>query len=129
MESDSIYGVFDGTNMIVKVDGAPDKVYGVPGNYASKSKLHEGDELAMRVINGRPIIKCVKEVPILFFRGVVHIHQDRRTFVENPDDGKMYAVIPAAASYHNLQNGTKVSASIPATLQASYAVIEMVLEY
>ena len=49
-----IEGVFDGQNMV----GSDGKTYPVPANYASKSKLVQGDILKLTISDDGPCIAC-----------------------------------------------------------------------
>lgn len=122
--SNIVEGVFDGQNMIGS-DGRP---YTVLPNYASKSKLVEGDILKLTIqSNGTFLYKQIG--PIERQRVVGVLAQDELT-----NDwkvlalGKKYAVLPAAVSYHKGAAGDDAVILIPKAAPSKWAALENVIK-
>jgi len=79
-----IEGVFDGQNMV----GPDGKQYSVPANYASKSKLVEGDILKLRITQRGAFV----------YKQIGPIARDRRIGVIERDDvtGEYVVIVPDA---------------------------------
>ena len=114
-----IEGIFDGQIMIDQ-EG---KSYPVPANYASKSKLVEGDILKLTIgTDGRFIYKQIGPVERKTLIGVL-THHDDKYFVRAED--KEYEVLYASVTYYHLSEGSEVAIVIPAdNKKASWAAIE-----
>ncbi len=116
-----IEGVFDGQNMI----GPNDKTYPVPANYASKSKLVEGDILKLTISeDGSFIYKQIGPVERKKLIGRI-VMQDGTYMVEA--GGKLYHVLFASVTYFKAQPGDEVTVVIPGDRPASWAAIEAVI--
>lgn len=102
-----IEGVFDGQTMI----GPDGKNYPVPANYASKSKLVEGDILKLTINeNGGFIYKQIGPVPRRQIIGTL-INHDGSYFVEA--GGNEYKILLASVTYFKLRVGDQVTIIIP----------------
>src|SRR6476469_1382342 len=89
-----IEGVFDGQNMI----GPEGKQYPVPANYASKSKLVEGDMLKLTIAeDGSFIYKQIAPVERRKVMGM--LLQDEKGDYKVIADGKSYKVLLASLTY------------------------------
>ncbi|MBP9827069.1 hypothetical protein KBC99_01150 [Candidatus Saccharibacteria bacterium] len=116
-----IEGMFDGQNMI----GPGDKTYPVPANYASKSKLVEGDTLKLTISDdGSFIYKQIGPVERKKLIGRI-ILQDGTYMVEA--GGKHFSVLFASVTYFKAQPGDEVTVVIPADREAHWAAIEAVI--
>ncbi len=116
-----IEGVFDGQNMM----GTGDKTYPVPANYASKSKLVEGDILKLTISeDGSFIYKQIGPVERKKLIGKI-VLQDGTYMVEA--GGKLYHVLFASVTYFKAQPSDEVTVVIPADRPASWAAIEAVI--
>ena len=103
-----IEGVFDGQIMI----GPDGKNYPVPANYASKSKLVEGDILKLTITpEGRFLYKQIGPVERKTVIGTL-THHDDKYYIEV--QGREYEVLYASVTYFHLREGSQVSAIIPA---------------
>lgn len=118
-----IEGVFDGQNMV----GSDGRQYLVPQNYASKSKLVEGDILKLTIQqNGGFLFKQIG--PIERERVVGSLMRD-----ENTQDwkvvaeGKKYSVLPASVSYFKGQVGDQVVSLIPKAAPSRWAAVENII--
>lgn len=116
-----IEGVFDGQNMV----GPNEKTYPVPANYASKSKLVEGDILKLTISeDGSFIYKQIGPIERKKLIGTVTL-QDGTYMVEA--GGKLYHVLFASVTYFKAQPNDEVTVVIPADRPASWAAIEAVI--
>lgn len=102
-----IEGVFDGQNML----GPDGKTYPVPANYASKSKLVQGDILKLTIADdGSFIYKQIGPVPRKQVIGTL-VQKDGGYFVEV--GSKEYKVLLASVTYFKGQVGDQVSVVLP----------------
>lgn len=116
-----IEGVFNGQNMM----GPGDKTYPVPANYASKSKLVEGDILKLTISDdGSFIYKQIGPIERKKLIGKV-VLQDGTYMVEA--GGKLFHVLFASVTYFKAQPNDEVTVVIPADRDASWAAIEAVI--
>lgn len=117
-----IEGIFDGQIMI----GPDGKNYPVPANYASKSKLVEGDIMKLTITeDGRFLYKQIGPVERKTVIGTLVQHDDKY-FVEVA--GKEYQILYASVTYFHLRNGAQVSITIPANNEeATWAAVEAAL--
>lgn len=121
-EGKVVEGVFDGQIMI----GPDGRNYPVPANYASKSKLVEGDILKLTIgEDGRLMYKQIGPVERKTVIGTL-IKIDDRYYVEVA--GREYEVLYASVTYFHLREGAQVSAILPAdNPDAKWAAIEAAL--
>lgn len=114
-----VEGIFDGQNMI----GNNKRVYPVPANYASKSKLVEGDILKLTIAeNGKLLYKQISPVERKTVIGTLVKHDDQY-YVEV--SGREYRVLYASITYFRIKMGDQVSIVIPAdNEEATWAAIE-----
>ena len=118
-EGKIIEGVFDGQIMIDQ-DG---KNYPVPANYASKSKLVEGDIMKLTITKeGKFLYKQIGPVERKTVIGTLIRHDDKY-FVEV--NGREYEILYASVTYFRLKEGSQVSGVIPANNDdANWAAVE-----
>jgi len=114
-----IEGVFEGQNMV----GPDGKTYPVPANYASKSKLVEGDILKLTIADdGSFIYKQIGPVARRQLIGSLNQH-DGTYFVEA--GGREYRVLLASVTYFKAKTGDQVSIIVPEdNREAEWAAIE-----
>lgn len=115
-----VEGVFNGQQM--DADG---KQYPVPANYASKSKLVQGDQLKLIIgDDGSFIYKQIGPVERKKLIGTLAL-KDGQYFVEA--QGKDYKVLFASVTYFKAQPGDQVTMVIPQDGKADWAAIEAVI--
>jgi hypothetical protein len=121
-EGKIIEGVFDGQIMI----GPDGKNYPVPANYASKSKLVEGDILKLTITDeGKFLYKQIGPVERKTVIGTL-THHDDKYYVEV--GGQEYQILYASVTYFRLREGSQVSVTIPAKNEdATWAAVEAAL--
>ncbi len=116
-----IEGTFDGQQMI----GPDGKSYPVPANYASKSKLVQGDQLKLIIgDDGAFIYKQIGPIERKKVIGTLSLH-DGQYFVEAR--GKQYHVLFASVTYFKAQPGDQVTMVLPEGEEAEWAAIEAVI--
>lgn len=117
-----IEGVFDGQVMI----GPDGKSYPVPANYASKSKLIEGDILKLTITDdGSFMYKQIGPVARRQIIGTLLQH-DGAYYVEVA--GREYRVLLASVTYFKAKVGDQISIVVPEdNREAEWAAIEAAL--
>jgi hypothetical protein len=118
-----IEGVFDGQNMV----GGDGKVYPVPANYASKSKLVQGDILKLTIADdGSFLYKQIGPIPRKQLVGTL-TQKEGHYYVEIGK--KAYRVLLASVTYFKAKPGDQVSINIPEdpSVEAEWAALEAAL--
>lgn len=117
-----IEGVFDGQNMV----GSDGKTYPVPANYASKSKLVQGDILKLTIASdGMLLYKQIGPVPRKQVVGTL-ILDNGHYFVEVGD--RSFRVLMASVTYFKAKPGDQVSVNLPEDDSAAqWAALEAAL--
>jgi hypothetical protein len=118
-----IEGVFDGQNMV----GSDGKTYPVPANYASKSKLVQGDILKLTIAeDGAFMYKQIGPIPRKQVVGMLN-QKDGHYYVDISD--KRYRVLLASVTYFKAKAGDQVSVNIPEddSVDAEWAALEAAL--
>lgn len=117
-----IEGVFDGQNMV----GSDGKTYPVPANYASKSKLVQGDILKLTIADdGSFLYKQIGPIPRKQVVGVL-TQENGHYYVEV--NGKQYRVLLASVTYFKAKPGDQVSVNVPEDdSHAEWAALEAAL--
>lgn len=116
-----IEGVFDGQNM---VDGNG-QTYPVPANYASKSKLVEGDGMKLTITDeGKFIYKQIAPIERRTTKSVL-IQEDGQYKVLA--EGKTYRVLLASVTFYRAEVGDQVTILLPGSGEAAWAAIEAVI--
>ncbi len=117
-----VEGVFDGQKMA----GPDGKEYPVPTNYASKSKLVEGDILKLTITDdGGFIYKQISPVERKQIIGTL-VQHDGQYYVEA--NGHEYRILLASVTYFRVNIGDQVTVIIPAdNPDAVWAAVEAAL--
>ena len=117
-----IEGVFDGQNMV----GSDGKTYPVPANYASKSKLVQGDILKLTIADdGAFLYKQIGPVPRKQIVGTL-ILENGHYFVDV--NSKRFRVLLASVTYFKAKPGDQVSVNVPEDeTTAEWAALEAAL--
>ncbi|MCD4760348.1 hypothetical protein K8R42_00435 [bacterium] len=118
-----IEGIFNGQLMI----GPDGKQYSVPANYASKSKLVEGDILKLTILgDGSFIFKQIS--PVDRSRLVGHLIRDKNTneFVVLAGE-KIYKVLMASVTYFKGDEGDEAVILAPKDSEGTWAAVENVI--
>ncbi len=117
-----IEGVFDGQNMV----GSDGKTYPVPANYASKSKLVQGDILKLTIADdGAFMYKQIGPIPRIQVVGEL-IQEEGHYYVFIGE--KRYRVLLASVTYFKAKPGDQISVNIPEdNSDVEWAAIEAAL--
>jgi len=117
-----IEGVFDGEGMI----GPDGKQYSIPANYASKSKLVEGDIMKLTITpNGTFVYKQIG--PIDRARLVGELEQSSNGNYSVNVEGKHWKVLTASVTYYKGQNGDEVVILVPKNGESGWAAVENIV--
>lgn len=117
-----VEGVFDGQKMI----GPDGKEYPVPANYASKSKLVEGDILKLTITDdGGFVYKQIGPTERKQIIGTL-VQHDGTYYVEA--NGREYRILLASVTYFHIAVGDQVTIVVPADNEdATWAAVEAAL--
>ncbi|MBC7546508.1 hypothetical protein H7171_02055 [Candidatus Saccharibacteria bacterium] len=117
-----IEGVFDGQNMV----GSDSKTYPVPANYASKSKLVQGDILKLTIADdGAFLYKQIGPIPRKQVVGALKL-ENGHYFVDV--NGRNFRVLLASVTYFKAKPGDQVSVNVPEDDSAAeWAALEAAL--
>ena len=118
----TIEGIFDGQKMA----GPDGKEYPVPANYASKSKLVEGDILKLTITDeGSFVYKQISPIERKQIIGTL-VQHDGLYFVEV--NGHEYRILLASVTYYRVNVGDQVTVIVPAdNPDAVWAAVEAAL--
>ena len=118
-----VEGVFSGQHMI----GSDGKEYPVPPNYASKSKLVEGDLLKLTVANsGAFIFKQIQPIERKRIVGEL-VHDPVSGQWSVLVDGKSYKILTASATFYKGRPGDDVTILVPEDGQSEWGAVENIL--
>jgi hypothetical protein len=116
-----IEGIFDGQNMV----DSGGQTYPVPANYASKSKLVEGDGMKLTITDeGKFIYKQISPIPRRTALGVL-IQEDGQFKVLA--EGKAFRVLLASVTFYRAEVGDQVTVLLPQGAEAKWGAIEAVI--
>ena len=117
-----VEGVFDGQKMI----GPDGKEYPVPANYASKSKLVEGDILKLTITDdGGFVYKQIGPIERKQVIGTL-VQHDGAYYVEA--NGREYRILLASVTYFRINIGDQVTIIVPIdNPEAIWAAVEAAL--
>jgi hypothetical protein len=116
-----IEGIFDGQNMV----DSNGQTYPVPANYASKSKLVEGDGMKLTITDeGKFIYKQIAPTPRRSVLGAL-IQEDGQYKILA--EGKAYRVLLASVTFYRAEIGDQVTILLPEGDDAKWGAIEAVI--
>lgn len=117
-----IEGVFDGQIMV----GGDGKTYPVPANYASKSKLVQGDILKLTIADdGTFLYKQIGPVARVQKVGLLTLENGQYSVTVDKNN---YRVLLASVTYFKAKPGDQVSVDLPENYQeAEWAALEAAL--
>lgn len=123
-EGKIIEGIFDGQNMV----GPDGKMYSVPANYASKSKLVEGDRLKLTITSdGSFIYKQIGPIDRQRLIGVLAKDDASNDFRVMAGD-RTYRVLLASVTYFKGDVGDEVVILVPKEKQSHWAAVENIIK-
>lgn len=117
-----IEGVFDGQNM----QGNDGEEYPVPPNYASKSKLVEGDVLKLTVgADGSFVYKQINPVERRRVVGTLVTDDEGNFTIKTPE--KNYRILLASVTFYHAQAGDEVTILLPEHGEAQWGAVDNVI--
>ncbi|MAG28811.1 hypothetical protein CL632_01525, partial [bacterium] len=124
-EGEIVEGVFDGVNMI----GNDSKSYTIPPNYASKSKLVEGDVLKLTILDdGSFLYKQIGPIERKRLRGTLMQDEDTGEYTVM-SQGNTYKVLSASITYFKGEVGDEVVILVPSDKQSQWAAVENIMKH
>ena len=118
-----IEGVFDGEAMI----GPDGKRYSISSNYASKSKLVEGDILKLTITNSGTFL--YKQIgPIERSRVIASIKKVGENEFIAVKDNRSWRVLTASVTYFKGDDGEEVVIMVPKNGESRWAAVENVIK-
>jgi len=117
-----VEGVFTGEKMV----GQDGKEYPIPPNYASKSKLVEGDIMKLTITNnGSFLYKQIQQVERKrIFGELVGSENGRWTVLA---DGKTYNVLTASVTFYKGKAGDEVFMLVPSDGDGTWGAVENII--
>lgn len=123
-EGNVLEGVFNGKEMV----GRDGKMYNVPQNYASKSKLVEGDLLKLTITpSGSFLYKQIGPVERERLRGKVAKDPETELFVGLVGD-RAYKLLLASVTYYHGDVGDEVILLVPKGAESAWAAVENIIK-
>jgi hypothetical protein len=117
-------GVFDGQHMV----GSDGRQYIVPPNYASKSKLVEGDILKLTIApNGTFLFKQIGPIERQRVMGVLMRDQHTGDW-KGVANGKKYNILTASVTFFKGQPGDDCVLLVPKAAPSRWAAVENVIK-
>lgn len=118
-----VEGKFDGTFMI----GNDGKMYPVPMNYASKTKLIPGDMLKLRIMeDGKLIYKVIGPAARKFLKAKLTKTEEGK-FIALTEENKTFALNQAAVTFFKWNVGNEITIIINGGEDYAFAAIEAVI--
>lgn len=122
-EENILEGVFNGEKMI----GSDGKEYVVPPNYASKSKLVEGDIMKLTFApNGRFIYKQIGPITRKRIIGILEFDEDRQLW-NISHENKKYKVLTASVTFYKGKPRDEAVALVPQESESDWCAMENVI--
>jgi hypothetical protein len=119
-----VEGVFDGQKMI----GADGKPYSVPANYASKSKLVEGDLLKLTITKrGAFIYKQIGPIARRRLMGVLVKEPLGHEYAVKVNE-RLYRVLTASVTFFRGQPGDETVVLVPESGESRWAAVENIIK-
>lgn len=114
---------FDGTFM----QGNDGKMYPVPMNYASKTKLVPGDMLKLRIMeDGKLIYKVIGPAARKFLKAKLTKTEEGK-FIALTEDNKTFSLNQAAVSFFKWDVGNEITIIVNGSEDSGFAAIEAVI--
>ncbi len=118
-----VEGVFDGHEMI----GGDGKSYAVPPNYASKSKLVEGDMLKLTIgSRGNFIYKQIGPIERQRLIGTLAYDQETGQYLVVAG-GRSWKILKASITYYKAEAGDEAVVLVPKSAPSKWAAVENII--
>ena len=119
-EQKSLEGTFDGEKMIDDIG----EVYAIPPNYASKSKLVEGDRLKLTITqNGSFIYKQVQQIARKRLVGHLSFDNELNQWTAVAE-GKPYKILKASVTFYKGTIGDEVILLVPEGRSCTWGTVD-----
>lgn len=119
-----IEGSFDGNFM----QGNDGKIYPVPMNYASKTKLIPGDMLKLRIMeDGKLVYKLIAPAARKYIKAKLSKTEEGK-FIALTDEGKTYSLNQAAVTFFKGSVGNELSIIVNSSEENASAAIEALID-
>ena len=116
-----VEGIFDGQNMV----DSTGQTYPIPANYASKSKLVEGDGMKLSITEeGKFIYKQIAPTERKSIVGAL-IQEDGQYKVLA--EGKAYRILLASVTFYRAEIGDQVTILVPKSGSASWGAVDAII--
>lgn len=116
----AIEGVFNGEHMI----GADGQEYPVSANYASKSKLVEGDLMNVRAgADGRHIFKQIQVTDRMRLSGVLRYDSEARHWYADAN-GRRYKILTASITFYRAAAGHTAYFLVPKSGESTWGAMD-----
>ncbi|MBU1164014.1 hypothetical protein KKA15_00455 [Patescibacteria group bacterium] len=120
-----VEGVFNGQIMI----GSDGKEYVIPPNYASKSKLVEGDLMKLTITgNGSFVYKQIGPVDREQIIATLTKNDSTGEYYALTDDGKKWKLLNAAVTYFHGKAGDKIVVVVPKGGKSAWGAVENLIK-
>ena len=108
--------------------GPDGKKYSIPANYASKSKLIEGDMLKLTIQgDGTFVFKQIGPIERDRLVGVLAFDEQEKQFF-GVVDNKSYMLLTAAVTYYKGETGDEVILLVPEKGDSKWAAVENIVK-
>lgn len=122
-EKEAFEGVFSGSSMV----GDDGKEYSVPPNYASKSKLVEGDMMKLYIGDrGNFIFKQVGPIERQRLVGTISFEQENGQYMVLAA-GRSWKILKASVTYFKSEVGDEAVILVPKNAPSKWAAVENVI--
>lgn len=119
-----IEGVFNGEKFI----GSDGQEYSVPQNYASKSKLVEGDIMKLTIRrDGKFIYKQIGPIDRKRVIGILNFNEETQIWCVTHQE-KDYKILTASATFYKGKPGDEVIILLPKDCDASWGAVENIIK-
>jgi len=123
MDNIEIFGKFDGESMW----GNDNKIYAVPENYASKSRLVEGDELKLMITDdGQYIFKQIKPADRRRVLGRVVLSKDQRHLMVEAEN-RLFRLLRSSTTFFKAKVGEAAIIVIPRDGKPTWAALDSII--
>lgn len=118
-----IEGVFNGEKMV----GPDGQEYAVPPNYASKSRLVEGDHMKLTITTyGKFIYKQIGPTERKRIIGVLYFDETTQLWTVL-HDGNTYKILTASATFYRGKPGDHVVILVPKDAPSNWGAVENII--
>ncbi len=119
--------IIEGTFTGEKMRGPDGQEYAVPPNYASKSKLVEGDRMKLTITtHGKFIYKQIGPIERKRIIGILQFDESTQLW-SVIHEGRMYHILTASATFYHGKPGDHVVILVPKDIPCSWGAVENII--